>query len=188
LPETTTADGKVIEKTTDGDWIKKITARYDSTHHRTDIRVALSAGYVYQAFQDNDKISGRFELGVSAFQTAPGQGNGVVQQVRSRLMSWRDAWQSKQLDTYMAHYHPGFISDGFNRWTWKRHKAKLNGKYRSIKVELSDIRITIDGNQAVAYFKQNYRSDVYQDVSNKELVFHKHEGVWKIYCERQLPK
>ncbi|MCK5323449.1 MAG: L,D-transpeptidase, partial [Desulfobulbaceae bacterium] len=74
---------------------------------------------------------------------------------------WRNAWQSKEIDVYMSCYHETFSAGNKNRSGWRRHKERLAGKYKFIKVEISDIKVNWTQNGAEASFRQAYRSDMY---------------------------
>lgn len=99
--------------------------------------------------------------------------------------SWRKAWEGKQLDTYIACYHPDFKSDDKDLEAWKQYKGRLNQRYRSISVKLYAVKVKMnDGSTAMAYFKQHYRSDAFGAERYKRLEFRKTGDTWKIIRER----
>jgi hypothetical protein len=49
---------------------------------------------------------------------------------------------------------------------------------------VSNLRISVDGNQAKAFFRQYYRSDTFRSHSYKVLEFRKENSTWKIYREK----
>ena len=97
--------------------------------------------------------------------------------------SWKRAWESKNLETYIAHYHPGFVGNGRNLQEWKRHKQRLNKKYKRISVSVTALKTRTSGNTSRAWFKQRYRSDAFKSDGYKVLEFRKKSGSWKIYRE-----
>ena len=103
--------------------------------------------------------------------------------VRGRVESWRRAWERKRLDEYINHYHPAFTSKGKNRSQWRVYKERLNKRTRNISVKISGVRVEFDGQKALAYFRQHYRSDTFRSSSYKILEFKKKGGKWKIYRE-----
>ena len=50
--------------------------------------------------------------------------------IATLVKTWKNAWERKRLDAYIAHYHPGFIGNGKTLAEWKRYKKRLNGKYK----------------------------------------------------------
>lgn len=108
--------------------------------------------------------------------------------IASMLESWRVAWQGKRLREYMAFYHPDFEAEGRDLTAWKVHKGRLNRRYDRISVQLSGLKIKLDGKRALAYFRQAYRADSYRDVGYKRLILQKAQGSWKIIGEEWFPK
>ena len=54
-----------------------------------------------------------------------------------------------------------------------------------IKVSLSNLKIDMRGNNyAKVNFTQTYKSDIYKDRSNKELLMEKIDGEWHIIKEK----
>lgn len=110
------------------------------------------------------------------------------EKVRRLLESWRRSWEKKQLDSYLSHYHPDFVSRGRNLKEWKNYKDSLNRRYKKITVGLSDIRFEISDKRARVYFKQRYRSDAFRANSYKKLELRKNGKTWKIYREDSYAK
>lgn len=102
------------------------------------------------------------------------------------VQSWEKAWEGKHLETYIAHYHPDFVGNGRNLQEWKRHKKRLNGKYKRISVTVSELKTRTSGGTSRAWFKQRYRSDAFKSDGYKILEFRKKGGRWKIYREKSF--
>jgi len=117
-------------------------------------------------------------------KAAPRPSKKEKARIASQVESWRKAWESKQLNAYIAHYHPGFKSDGKNLSAWKRYKDRLNKQYRKISVKVSGLKVKVNNRKAYAYFKQRYRSDVLDSSRYKRLEFREKGASWKIYRER----
>ncbi|MCF6289929.1 MAG: L,D-transpeptidase family protein [Desulfobacterales bacterium] len=90
-------------------------------------------------------------------------------EIMAFIEAWRTAWSNKDLDAYIAAYHPGFRQDGMNLAAWRAHKARLNRTYKFIKVTIKDIRIKWTGSGAIVSFRQGYRSDRYVADGTKTL-------------------
>jgi len=102
------------------------------------------------------------------------------------VLSWKKAWASKNLEKYIAHYHPGFVGNGRNLQEWKRYKQRLNKKYKRISVTVTSLKTRTSGTTSRAWFKQQYRSDAFKSDGYKILEFRKKSGRWKIYREKSF--
>ena len=111
-----------------------------------------------------------------------------VSRITLLVEAWRRAWEKKDLNNYIAYYHPAFISNGKNLYAWKRYKKKLIKRNQSISIKVSGLRIKVYGNRAFAYFKQRYRSDTYRADGYKRIEFKKKGDGWKIFRERWFAK
>jgi hypothetical protein len=71
---------------------------------------------------------------------------------------------------------------------WRAHKEKLNRKYRSISVDIQDLKVEQPSPLvAKVSFKQTYKADDYQDAGLKNLLLIKKGKSWKIKEEEWQP-
>ena len=120
------------------------------------------------------------------------------------LGEWQQAWQGKNLKTYMSKYAEDAkitrvtINNG-REYPTRLNKNQLRDKMKSLNERYSKIKVTIfhlqiNGDSAVAdvNFLQEFvgtrasgSQAVYSDFGKKELVFmvDPTDGVWKIYAE-----
>ena len=104
--------------------------------------------------------------------------------IEAFINSWLDAWGNKDIKRYIACYDAKFKSRNMNLASWERHRNKLNKRFRSIKIETSDLKITnVSDNQAEVAFIQEYRADGYMDRGEKNMVLIKKGKEWKIKKE-----
>ena len=109
-------------------------------------------------------------------------------EVKNFLYVWKDAWEKEDLKTYISCYAPDFRSRGMDLKAWKKHRDKLNRKYRSVKIDISDLRIVkVSNTSASVHFKQRYRVDGYKDVGLKKIHLQKKGARWQIKKEEWLP-
>jgi|GEM_PF-5117673 len=47
------------------------------------------------------------------------------EQVRKDIFDWIKAWESKDINRYMSHYHPAFRADGKDCPEWGKRKKKV---------------------------------------------------------------
>ena len=109
-------------------------------------------------------------------------------EIRRALEAWKKAWEQKDLSAYMSFYDSGFQSRGMNLKAWKKHRDKLNQKYGSITVEISDLKIErTSAVMATVIFTQKYEADDYGDEGLKSLLLVKRGKDWKIKEEEWKP-
>jgi murein L,D-transpeptidase YafK len=109
---------------------------------------------------------------------------GVRKEIESFISSWIDAWEKEDLDSYMGCYDPQFESRGMDLAAWKKHRIKLNKKYRTVTVEISDLKITeVSDREAEIAFIQDYRAGGYADRGAKNMLIVKKDKEWKIKKE-----
>ena len=97
---------------------------------------------------------------------------------------WADAWQNKDIDRYMDCYDERFHSYGRTKSQQRSYKENLNRVYKTIEVNLSDIRIYSYHDYYVVGFIQEYRSDRFYAKGPKKLYLSKAEDGVRIFAER----
>lgn len=121
-------------------------------------------------------------VGVDA-QTPAADGHTEIEQM---VRSWAVAWASRNVDDYVAFYSDkSFVPEKFpNRGAWKIQREKVIKSAGSIRVTLTDMKITdLDAAHVKVTFMQDYWSNNHQDKSKKTLLLQKEDGVWKITRE-----
>lgn len=84
-------------------------------------------------------------------------------EVRAALNGWLTSFRARDIDRYMAHYadvlDAYYLSRNTSIERVRADKLRAFGKYTTIEVSLSDIRIQVDssGQRAVAVFNKSYR-------------------------------
>lgn len=90
----------------------------------------------------------------------------------SLLDTWKQAWESQDMDKYLGFYHDEFTAPGFkNLSRWQKHKRNLKERYKFVKVTLSDALILKHKNQYIIKARQDYESDLHKDTGLKTLYF-----------------
>ncbi len=166
--------------------------------HRVLVRIPVSAKapaakgwqslYLTDYPRQADVLAQVWQPLVSAI---PGGASKRVESLRQEVMrflrNWVGAWESRDVDHYMAFYDKGFRAYGMNYRRWRDYKAKLAHKYQAIDVQISRISIKIKRGKANVTFHQVYVSDQFQDVGLKTLKLRRENGRWKIWREDWRP-
>jgi len=109
--------------------------------------------------------------------------SGVLE-VESAVQAWAAAWSSKNMTKYLGAYGEGFAPPGRqSRKAWEEERRlRIVGKAR-ISVKVSELQIKVDGDRAVANFRQAYKADNQTVSSRKQLFFQKVGPRWLIVKE-----
>ncbi|MBM3378035.1 MAG: hypothetical protein FJY38_07575 [Betaproteobacteria bacterium] len=100
-------------------------------------------------------------------------------EVEQATEDWRKAWSARQLNTYLAFYGGGFP----NRASFIRRKTSIIQAASSIEVVIDNLKVSVNGNEARVQFRQSYKSDSFQSVDQKELVWVRENGRLVIVAE-----
>lgn len=103
------------------------------------------------------------------------------------IENWRQAWETQDIEKYMAFYDQDFKAPGFNYESWKKHKTNLKGRYEYVKVHLSQPYIITHNEQLVVKTLQRYESDHHTDYGVKTIYALKSKDGYKIIREEWAP-
>lgn len=105
-------------------------------------------------------------------------------EVEAAVRSWAAAWSQRDMPAYFAAYAPDFRGQTSSRKAWEQDRHARIAARKRIKVGLSDLRISVDGDQATAKFRQSYASDALSSTSRKTLhLVRTANGRWLIRQE-----
>ena len=107
-------------------------------------------------------------------------------EVSDAIERWRTAWSARDLAGYFAMYAPDFHPARLpSHEAWRRYKTRVILGKRFIRVRLSRLELArLPDGRVRARFVQDYRADDYHDRVQKELVWERKDGHWRIVAER----
>ena len=106
--------------------------------------------------------------------------------LRTALESWRQDWESRDIDRYASHYSRKFLADNQSVDAWIAQKRMVNAEKTWIRVVTSDISLLLSPSKedyAVVTFQQNYQSSNSSSQMRKRQYWIKEDGRWKIVAE-----
>ena len=114
----------------------------------------------------------------------PSVADAASKEVEAAVASWAKAWAAKDMTAYLSAYGQDFDPQGSQtRAAWEDDRRKrITGK-SSISVKLDNLLVTVDGNRAVAKFRQDYRADALSVSSRKTLDLRRVGERWLIVKE-----
>lgn len=118
---------------------------------------------------------------------APVAAEASSKAVTDALDRWVAAWVRRDVNAYLAAYSAGFTPPrGTTREAWVEQRKRALANAGKIDLRVEDLKIDVKGSKAQASFKQNYRSDKYQDTVQKTLTWELVEGRWLITSETSV--
>jgi murein L,D-transpeptidase YafK len=104
--------------------------------------------------------------------------------IEALVDKWLAAWKNKDIETYGDCYASDFRFKQMDRKAWLEKKKRLSQRYKYISVSKEKIVVKTGVKTSTATFIQKYKSSGYRAVGEKELIFKRENGQWKIYRER----
>ena len=116
-------------------------------------------------------------------EARPATDAAATASAEAAVQAWAQAWSDKNMQAYLAAYSPQFAPAGQSHSSWTKDRtARIVGK-SSISVALSDMDVSVEGDKAVAKFRQAYKADALNVTSRKTLELQHTGGRWLITKE-----
>ena len=109
------------------------------------------------------------------------------QEILEFIETWRKAWQSKDMETYIDCYNKSFKHGRMDLRAYRAYKNRLKKKYKFIKVDISKVSVLWTKNGAKVSFHQVYRSNRYRAAGRKTLHLTFNGQRWGIEREDWFP-
>lgn len=102
--------------------------------------------------------------------------------VSRAIHNWAEAWQSKNMKTYLAAYAPDFRPpNGASRKEWEADRSKrITGKSGKISITIEDLQTSINGDSATAKFRQHYKAGSLNSSATKTITLVRSGSRWLI--------
>jgi ketosteroid isomerase-like protein len=113
---------------------------------------------------------------------AAAPGNAIAE-VEGAVRAWAAAWSRRDVPAYVAAYTPDFAGTAKSHHAWEEDRKARIAPRKRIAVEISELRVSVNGDKAEAHFKQIYRSDTLDNTVHKTLTFVRSGGKWLIRQE-----
>ena len=112
----------------------------------------------------------------------------LAKQVLAVMDQWARSWAQLEPRGYVSSYSPDYVGKGFpSHFSWAANRQQKLQKQKRIQLSLTNVslRSTKQGYFTVT-FTQNYKSDTYHDITEKQLDFKLIDGQWYITAEKTL--
>ncbi|PZO18715.1 MAG: hypothetical protein DCE87_01080 [Betaproteobacteria bacterium] len=114
----------------------------------------------------------------------------VSKSLIDKTKTWAKAWESKDINSYIAFYAPNFKPEEGSYEAWVSNRRDRISKAQGIDIEISDLQVVPSFDKPDEYeisFIQDYRAKFYQERSKKVLTWKDRKGVWQIIREQNVP-
>ncbi len=109
--------------------------------------------------------------------------------VEDFITAWAAAWQARDVDTYLAQYHPEFTpAQGATQDAWREQRRRVISNAGEITLNVEPPESVVEGadDTRVVRFWLGYRTPTYADRTLKELLLAPVDGSWRIRAENNL--
>ncbi len=110
-----------------------------------------------------------------------------TQEIKDRLATWLNAWESKDVNTYISLYSNNYKTSKSKRTKWRNSRLRFLKANKNLSIQASNLQIAQNKNIIELNFIQKFNSDKYSDVGIKELVWINDGSDWKILKETWIP-
>ncbi len=102
----------------------------------------------------------------------------------SAVQAWAKAWAARDVKAYLAAYGKDFTPPGsLSRADWEQERRQRITSKSKISIKLENLKVTVNGNTAVAHFRQDYKAGGLAVSSRKTLDLVKSGDRWLIVKE-----
>ena len=108
--------------------------------------------------------------------------------VSNHLDKWVRAWETKDIELYLAFYSKEFKGSKEKHADWRISRQAALKRHTNISVQLQNIQISQGKDTVDINFTQTFKSDGFSDIGVKELVWAKKGSDWKIIKETWIPR
>lgn len=109
----------------------------------------------------------------------------VQAEVTEAVSNWAAAWSARDVEGYLSFYSVEFELPGeLSRSQWESQRRERIASKSNIEVDVSNMDVQMNGEEATAEFDQAYKADKYSDNVRKTLRLRKEDGRWKIVTEQ----
>jgi tetratricopeptide (TPR) repeat protein len=177
-------------------WAVKLQPENDlAWENLADIYIALGLqayGQVSVAVESARVQQNRTKLRQLLLGTSPTACNFDVAKAVETVEAWRNAWQFKNVEAYLAFYGEGFAPAGnLTISQWESSRRQRIDAARSIKIMLSNLVVQplADSNRMQALFIEHLSTDGYHHKRSKKLELEQDaKCVWRIVSEAPQSK
>lgn len=106
--------------------------------------------------------------------------------VLEATQGWLKAWQERDIDSYVSHYHNQFSHRKGKLKKYKLYKKAVFASYKKMTVDMQQIRVINHPKYSISLMNQSFNGDDrYVSTGRKVLYWKKDDdGKWKIVSER----
>jgi murein L,D-transpeptidase YafK len=111
-----------------------------------------------------------------------------VSTVMQLTSNWIESWRARNIDKYISYYGDQFSESGRSKAAYRAYKKQVFKSYKSMKVEMSTIRVLTHPKYALSIMNQDFQGDRrFSSRGRKMIYWKKEDGQWRIIKEEFSP-
>jgi hypothetical protein len=129
------------------------------------------------------------QAAAAAQQPSPStQTSGSEAALRQALAQWSKAWGGQAVPQYLGMYASDFVPPkGLSRPAWVQQRTQRIASKKSIRHEIQNLTLQIQGSQATVRFTQIYQDERLRASDRKTMHWMWRQGQWQITRETTDP-
>ena len=118
----------------------------------------------------------------------PAQTHGSEAALRQAIEQWSQAWGGQAVPQYLGMYASDFVPPkGLSRTAWAQQRTQRIMSKKSIRHEIQNLTLQIQGSQATVRFTQIYQDERLRASDRKTMHWVWRNGQWRISLESTDP-
>ena len=115
----------------------------------------------------------------------PGRVASDASAMRAFVERWRAAWESKDMDGYLALHAPDFLAEGRDLLAWSRQKREVARTEGPRRIGVDELTVLREKERWWVSFRQEYSTAGHRDVGRKTLFVRGADPpAWRIVSEQ----
>jgi murein L,D-transpeptidase YafK len=111
-------------------------------------------------------------------------------EINRLTQAWFQDWQQRNLDGYISYYSEDFVHQRKGTHAYRQYKDRVFKRYRSMKVDISDLRVVSHPKYAVSLMNQSFNGDDIYRTEGRKILFWERDNAdqWRIVREVFEPR
>lgn len=121
---------------------------------------------------------------ITATREKSPQASGAEASLRQVIQQWSQTWSAQNMASYLGMYASDFVPPkGLSRTAWVQQRTQRITSKKSIKHEIQNLTLQIQGSQATVRFTQIYQDERLRASDSKTMHWVWRNGQWRIARE-----
>ena len=125
---------------------------------------------------------------ITTTREQPSQASGTEAALRQAIQQWSQTWSAQNMASYLGMYASDFVPPkGLSRPAWVQQRTQRITSKKSIRHEIQNLTLQIQGSHAAVRFTQIYQDERLRASDRKTMHWVWRDGQWRITRESTEP-